>query len=73
MGYEVTLLSDKELSKNNLSQFDAIITGVRAYNTHQWMNRHFDKLMNYVNEGGNLIVQYNTSNQMAGTSQNRAL
>ena len=64
MGYEVTLLSDKELSKNNLSQFDAIITGVRAYNTHQWMNRHFDKLMNYVNEGGNLIVQYNTSNQI---------
>jgi len=64
MGYEVTLLGDKELIKNNLSQFDAIITGVRAYNTHAWMNKHFDKLMKYVNEGGNLIVQYNTSNQI---------
>jgi len=64
MGYEVTLLGDKELSKNNLSQFDAIITGVRAYNTHPWMNKHFDKLMKYVNEGGNMIVQYNTSNQI---------
>ena len=64
MGYEVILLGDKELSKNNLSQFDAIITGVRAYNTHPWMNKHFDKLMKYVNEGGNLIVQYNTSNQI---------
>ncbi|MCX6319878.1 MAG: PIG-L family deacetylase [Bacteroidetes bacterium] len=64
MGFDVTLLSDKELSRNNLQQFDAIITGVRAYNTHDWMNRHYDKLMKYVNEGGNLIVQYNTSNQI---------
>ena len=64
MGYEVTLLTNKELSRNNLNQFDAIIAGVRAYNTHDWMNNHFDKLMKYVNEGGNLIVQYNTSNQI---------
>lgn len=62
MGYEVTLLTDKELSRNNLGQFDAIITGVRAYNTNEWMNTYYDKLMKYVNEGGNLIVQYNTSN-----------
>ncbi len=64
MGFEVTLLSNKELSRNNLNQFDAIITGVRAYNTHSWMNNHYDKLMKYVHEGGNLIVQYNTSNQI---------
>lgn len=64
MGYEVSLLTDKELSRNNLGQFDAIITGVRAYNTHEWMNKHYEKLMKYVEEGGNLIVQYNTSNQI---------
>jgi LmbE family N-acetylglucosaminyl deacetylase len=64
MGYEVTLLTDKELAKNNLNQFDAILTGVRAYNTNEWMNKYYDKLMKYVNEGGNLIVQYNTSNQI---------
>ncbi|HEX7906197.1 MAG TPA: PIG-L family deacetylase [Chitinophagaceae bacterium] len=64
MGYDVTLLTDKELSRNNLQQFDAIITGVRAYNTNEWMNNHYDKLMKYVNEGGNLIVQYNTSNNI---------
>jgi hypothetical protein len=62
MGYEVTMLTDKELSRNNLHQFDAIITGVRAYNTDVWLNNYYDKLMKYVNEGGNLIVQYNTSN-----------
>ena len=62
MGYEVTMLTDKELSRNNLHQFDAIITGVRAYNTDVWLNNYYDKLMKYVNEGGNLIIQYNTSN-----------
>lgn len=64
MGYDVTLLTNKELSRNNLNQFDAIMTGVRAYNTNEWMNDHYDKLMKYVNDGGNLIVQYNTSNQI---------
>jgi LmbE family N-acetylglucosaminyl deacetylase len=62
MGYEVTLLTDKELSRNNLSRFDAILTGVRAYNTNEKMSRYYDKLMKYVNDGGNLIVQYNTNN-----------
>jgi hypothetical protein len=64
MGYEVTLLGDKELARNNLAQFDAIITGVRAYNTDEWLNNHYEKLMEYVNGGGNLIVQYNTSNNI---------
>ncbi|MBS1608355.1 MAG: PIG-L family deacetylase [Bacteroidetes bacterium] len=64
MGYEVTILGDKELSKNNIAQFDAIIAGVRAYNTDEWLNNHYDALMKYVNDGGNLIVQYNTSTQI---------
>lgn len=64
MGFEVVLLGNKELAKNNLNQFDAIITGVRAYNTHSWMNNYYDKLMKYVQEGGNLIVQYNTSSNI---------
>jgi LmbE family N-acetylglucosaminyl deacetylase len=64
MGYEVTLLTAKEMARNNLKQYDAIITGVRSYNTNDWMNKYYDKLMKYVNDGGNLIVQYNTSNQI---------
>jgi hypothetical protein len=68
MGYDVTLLTDKELSRNNLQQFDAIITGVRAYNTNEWMNNYYDKLMKYIEEGGNLIVQYNTSNFISSVS-----
>jgi LmbE family N-acetylglucosaminyl deacetylase len=66
MGYEVVMLSDKELARNNLQQYDAIISGVRAYNTDAWLPAYYDKLMQYVQQGGNLIVQYNTNNQLGG-------
>ena len=66
MGYEVTLLTEKELSRNNLQQFDAIITGVRAHNANDWMDRYYDKLMTYVENGGNYIVQYSQSNNVRG-------
>lgn len=62
MGYEVTILGDKELARLPLKNFDAIITGVRAYNTAAWINNHYQKLMKYVSDGGNMIVQYNTNN-----------
>jgi LmbE family N-acetylglucosaminyl deacetylase len=64
MGYDVTLLSEKDLSKGGLDKYDVIITGVRTYNTHEWMNKYYDKLMKYISDGGNLIVQYNTSNNI---------
>lgn len=64
MGYEVVLLGEKELLRTNLEQFDAIISGVRAYNTSEWLQGAHDKLMQYVQAGGNLIVQYNTSSQI---------
>jgi len=60
MGYDVSILTDKALSRNNLSQFDAIIAGVRAYNTDEWLGNHYEALMKYIHDGGNLLVQYNT-------------
>jgi LmbE family N-acetylglucosaminyl deacetylase len=66
MGYDVNMLTLKELSKNDLSKFDAIITGIRAYNTNDWMGSLYEKLMKYVEQGGNLIVQYNTNNFLGG-------
>ncbi len=64
MGYEVVRLGEKELTRIDLSAFDAIVTGVRAYNTHTWLNEAHERLMGYVERGGNLIVQYNTSSQI---------
>jgi hypothetical protein len=62
MGYEVVLLKEKDITAANLRQFDAILTGVRAYDVHDWLTARHDALMEYVKEGGNLIVQYNRDN-----------
>jgi len=64
MGYEVTFLSQQDITAINLKQFDAIVTGVRAYNIYEWMNDAYDVLMNYVKNGGVLLVQYNTNNNI---------
>ena len=64
MGYKVVTLKENDIKVANLKQFDAIVTGVRAYNTNEWMNNVYDELMQYVKDGGVLLVQYNTSNQI---------
>ncbi len=61
LGYDVVQLSDEMLENTDLSQFDAIITGVRAYNTRDRLRLIKDKLLRYVERGGNLVVQYNVA------------
>jgi LmbE family N-acetylglucosaminyl deacetylase len=62
MGYDVVLLKEKDITPGNLRQFDAVLTGVRAYDVHEWLLARYDILMGYVKEGGNLVVQYNRNN-----------
>lgn len=62
MGYKVTTLKETDITLSNLMQFDAVITGIRAYNTNDWMSNVYDALMQYVIQGGVLVTQYNTSN-----------
>lgn len=62
VGYLVSELSDEEITNGKLSRFDAIVVGVRAYNVNDRMRNYYPKLMNYVKEGGNLVLQYNTNN-----------
>ncbi|MCC6691326.1 MAG: PIG-L family deacetylase [Bacteroidia bacterium] len=64
IGFSVTELTDELLSSEDLSKFNAIITGIRAYNTSDRLQVHYNKLMEYVKSGGNLIVQYNTNNRL---------
>jgi hypothetical protein len=65
IGYEVISLTDEQIANENLFEFESIIIGVRAYNTNEKLSIYKSKLMNYVANGGNLIVQYNT-NSFAG-------
>ncbi len=64
IGYEVTLLKDADFTPENLRKFDAVIAGVRAYNTQERLKFHQPALMEYVKNGGTMIVQYNTAHQL---------
>ena len=64
MGYDVTTLTQEDITDENLKKFDAVITGIRAYNLYEYLSDKNDVLMRYVKNGGNMIVQYMKSNQV---------
>ncbi|NLR77605.1 PIG-L family deacetylase [Chitinophaga eiseniae] len=64
VGYDVTELTEKDIMSGNLQQYDAIIAGVRAYNVNARMKYWQPRLMDYVNNGGKLIVQYNVNSPL---------
>ena len=60
LGANVTLLGEKELASANLSQFDTIMTGTRAYAVRDDLKTYNHRLLDYVKAGGNMVVLYNT-------------
>ena len=61
MGYEVEEINPEDISAGNLKKFDAVVVGIRAYNTVDHLKYRQQVLFDYVKQGGNLIIQYNTS------------
>jgi len=61
LGYEITMLDDDMLERTDLTQFDAIIAGIRAYNSRERLKNTHPRLLQYVKDGGSFIVQYNVS------------
>lgn len=61
LGYTVTMLDENSLKNSDLLQYDAIVAGIRTYNTNKYMPNVYSKLMEYVKNGGNYVVQYNTN------------
>ena len=60
--YNVTQLNDTHFQNTEgLNRFDAIVVGIRAYNTKEKLKFYNQKLLDYVKNGGTLIVQYNTN------------
>jgi LmbE family N-acetylglucosaminyl deacetylase len=64
IGYTVVDLTEDDLLPGRLERFDAVILGVRAYNTLERMRHHQPALFDYVKAGGTLIVQYNTGQDL---------
>ena len=60
LGYQVTPLDEAALRERDLSGFDAIVLGVRAFNTRPWLSALKPRLFAYVERGGVLVTQYNT-------------
>lgn len=58
LGLPVTLLDGEALARGDLSPFDAIVIGARAYETDSALVRNNDRLLAYVQNGGYLLVQY---------------
>ncbi|MGH7726251.1 MAG: PIG-L family deacetylase [Candidatus Eiseniibacteriota bacterium] len=63
MGVRTVALSDEDLENADLSAYDAIVTGVRAYNTRPRLRAQQKRLLDYVAHGGRLVVQYNTAEE----------
>jgi LmbE family N-acetylglucosaminyl deacetylase len=61
VGYDVHILTENEIMNSDLSVYDAIITGVRAFNVDDRLPFEQPRLMEYVKNGGNLVVQYNNN------------
>jgi len=61
LGASVRLLSAEDLTSGDLRRFDAIVTGVRALNVRSDLLAASRRLLDYVREGGTLVVQYNTA------------
>ena len=65
MGINVSMLDENFLTSGNLSTFDTIVVGVRASEARPDFIENHKRLMEYVNNGGNLIVQYQQTNYVS--------
>ncbi|MFT5779005.1 MAG: LmbE family N-acetylglucosaminyl deacetylase [Crocinitomicaceae bacterium] len=63
LGFELEVVEVNDLANLDLSQFQSVVLGIRIYNVHPELTNYTDKLNGYVEQGGNLIMQYNTASR----------
>ena len=61
LGLDVTLLTPTMSHSGDLSRYGTIVLGIRAYDTRDDVKKNNQRLLDYVRNGGTLLVQYNTS------------
>jgi len=59
LGAKLAYIEPDELAWGNLSKYDVIVTGVRAYERREDLKAYNRRLLDYVERGGTMIVQYN--------------
>ncbi|HSR51377.1 MAG TPA: PIG-L family deacetylase [Acidobacteriota bacterium] len=60
LGVKVEMFDSQALAAGDLSALDAIVLGVRAYAVRPDLIAHNSRLLDYVAQGGTLLVQYQT-------------
>jgi len=68
VGYQVVHLSPSQVLLNDLSAYDAIVTGVRFFNVNEEAKNIYSKLMDYVKNGGVVLEQYNVNNGLKSST-----
>jgi LmbE family N-acetylglucosaminyl deacetylase len=59
LGAKLTYVDQDDLAWGDLSKFDVIVTGVRAYERRADLRAYNKRLLDYAERGGTVIVQYN--------------
>lgn len=72
IGYNVDILDINDVEKGSLGKYDGIVLGIRAYNVLEELKFKQGILLDYVKEGGNMIVQYNTAGRWRSQFENIA-
>ncbi len=67
LGYRVSRLDPAGITAGSLANYDAIVMGIRAYNTVDALKFSQAALLKYVENGGTLIVQYNVNRGIIAT------
>jgi LmbE family N-acetylglucosaminyl deacetylase len=60
IGMNVTMIPAEKLTTEDLSKYETIVLGIRAYDTQKNVIDNNKRLLDYVENGGRLVVQYNT-------------
>ena len=58
------ILGVSEINAENLKRFNAVVLGIRAYNTQEQIANWLPELLTYVKNGGVVIAQYNTTSDL---------
>jgi LmbE family N-acetylglucosaminyl deacetylase len=72
IGYTVHIIDPLDIQQGSLDKYDAVVVGIRAYNVVDELKFKQSFLLDYVKNGGNLIIQYNTSGRSGLKFENLA-
>lgn len=72
IGYKVSIIDPESINSGSLKKYDAIVVGIRAYNVVDELKFKQRYLLDYVKNGGNLILQYNTADKNVSNMENLA-